>query len=406
MKPVATSERLQILDALRGFALLGILMVNFMIISWPSLWLDMLDLEHWQGLGNQIAIWLVHFVFENKFFSLFSFLFGIGFSVQWFKAKAEGTEFPAYYLKRQFILLGFGMLHGLLLWPGDFLVLYAVQGMALLLFRNCQTRTLLIWSAVFFLIPILLMASYYFASQSDPAMLAQLQTDFEQQIRPDLLAHIQNSWNLYPNGSLAETAAIRLNDTGRFYASMPFWFWNSFAMFLLGLYVGKRQIFQNLDQHKILIWRVLVMCGLLGLFGNVFFVKTLAEANVYVPNLATLLNALFFPIAIPTMTLFYVALFCTLREAKFFQKILQTLAPMGKIALSNYVMQSLIINVLLFSFGFGLYGQISPVLGLGVCLVIYFFQLWFSHWWTARHQFGPLEWVWRRLTYGKKVLHD
>lgn len=403
MKPVTTSERIQILDALRGFALLGILIVNFMIISWPSLWLDMLDQTYWTAPADRLAQWIVHFFFENKFFSLFSFLFGVGFAVQWFKAQEGGSNFSGYYLRRQLILLGIGALHAWLLWPGDFLVLYALQGMLLLLFRNCRERTLLIWAGIFFAVPVLLTAAFYFAAQADPAMMVRLQNDFSSVILPDLLQHINKSWTLYPNGTFSQTTAQRLNDTARFYASMPFWFWNSFAMFLVGLYAGKRRIFQNLGQHKGLIRRILYVCGPLGLIANFYFVQTQTSANVYVPNAAMLWNAVLFPLSNPTMTLFYMALFCTFREVAIFQKFMQALAPMGKIALTNYISQSLICNLLLFSFGLGLYGRISPFYGLLVCLGIYLAQLLFSYWWTQHWRFGPVEWIWRRLTYGRTV---
>ena len=133
MQAITKTERIAIIDALRGFALLGILMVNWMIMSWPQIWADMLNAEVWTSTIDKASIWIVHYFFEYKFFSLFSFLFGVGFTVQYFKAEKEKTPFAPYYLKRQSVLFLIGALHALLLWPGDFLVLYSVQGILLLI---------------------------------------------------------------------------------------------------------------------------------------------------------------------------------------------------------------------------------------------------------------------------------
>jgi uncharacterized protein len=399
IQPVLKSERILLMDALRGFALLGILMVNWMIMSWPQLWTDMLHLEKWTSSVDKAAIWLIHYLFEFKFFSLFSFLFGLGFALQFLKAETKGGNFAPYYLRRQILLLLIGACHALLLWPGDFLVLYALQGMLLLLFRKAKEQTLLVWSAIFFLIPLLLSMAFYGYATSGEEAIAQLRNDFEQVIRPDLLQHIERSYAMYPSENTADVWDIKLNDTKRFYESIPFWWWNSFAMFLLGLYAGKRKIFQRLDELKPILKKWWVVTSVLGFGGNVLFVWAYHLQNVFVPNSYNVVYAFMQILSVPTLTLFYVCSFCLLAQRVSGQKLLHLFAPMGKIALSCYVMQSLLVNLILFGFGLGLYGKISPAQGLLWCLGIYGFQLVFSHWYIRRFSYGPLEWIWRKLTY-------
>ncbi len=401
IQPVTKPERILLMDALRGFALLGILLVNWMIMSWPQIWTDMLHLEKWTGSLDKAAIWLIHYLFEYKFFSLFSFLFGVGFALQYLKAESKGESFVPYYLRRQFLLLLIGACHAILLWPGDFLVLYAIQGMLLLFFRKATERTLLIWSAIFFLIPLLLSSAFYGYATSGEEAVTQLRNDFEQNIRPDLLQHIDESYAMYPSENVADVWNIRMDDTARFYGSILFWWWNSFAMFLLGLYAGKKKVFQRLGELKSLLKKWWVVTGVMGLVGNAFFVWAYHLQNLFVPNGYNVVYAVMQIVSVPTMTFFYICSFCLIANHISGQKVLHLFAPMGKIALSNYVMQSLIVNLILFGFGLGLYGKISPANGLLWCIGIYGFQLLFSHWYVSRFTYGPLEWVWRKLTYSK-----
>jgi len=398
---VLKSERILLMDALRGFALLGILMVNWMIMSWPQLWTDMLHLEKWTSNIDKAAIWLIHYLFEYKFFSLFSFLFGMGFAVQFMKAKDNGENFIPYYLRRQFLLLLIGIAHAWLLWPGDFLVLYALQGMLLIIFRKAREKTLLIWSVVFLLIPFLMSLAFYAFASSGEEAITMLRNDFEKVIRPDIINHIEQSYAMYPSDNAADVWKIRINDTGRFYESLPFWWWNSFAMFLLGLYAGKKRFFQRLGELNPLIWKLWIVTAIFGFGGNVIFVWAYHLQNLFVPNEYNVIYAFMQILSVPSLTTFYVCSFALLSQNISGQKLLSIFAPMGRIALTNYVMQSLIISLILFGFGMGYYGKIAPSWGILCCLGIFSFQLLFSHWYVRYFSYGPLEWIWRKFTYLK-----
>ncbi|MBK6611431.1 MAG: DUF418 domain-containing protein [Sphingobacteriales bacterium] len=294
-----------------------------------------------------------------------------------------------------------GIFHALLLWPGDFLVLYAIQGLLLLLFRKAQPKTILIFSIIFFLIPILLTLTFYLAVANDASLMSQLQNDFKNIITPDLIQHNEKSYSIYPSGNFIDVFVMRMDDTLRFYQSLPFWWWNSFAMFLLGLYAGKKQYFQRIEELKSKIKYIFYLSGILGITGNIVFVWAYFHQNLFVPNIYNVINSIFHFIAVPTMTIFYITGIYLLSKVRVGEVIVELLAPMGKIALTNYVMQSLFCNILLFGFGFGLYGKISPSEGLVFCILIWLIQMLLSNWYVKRYSLGPLEYLWRKAAYKK-----
>src|SRR5262245_35596675 len=159
--PVSSEERIPLLDALRGFALCGILVINIKVFSGFGLSLDAFpDAAARLGPGTDSVELLTKWFVDGKFYSIFSFLFGLGFSIQ--LARSEGKPgWLGIYARRLRILLLFGLVHAFLLWFGDILWFYSLAGFALLAFRNLQPRTILIWAAVFLLLPIPFYAASY-----------------------------------------------------------------------------------------------------------------------------------------------------------------------------------------------------------------------------------------------------
>src|SRR3989338_9565329 len=139
--PVPPSQRLEVIDVLRGWAVFGILLVNMQVFSGPG---DPLREELWTGTAERAAMQLVLFLADSKFWTLFSFLFGLGFALQMRRAEARGAPFLPLYLRRLAVLLVIGLLHAFLLWTGDVLHIYALLGFLLLLFRTCSARTILL----------------------------------------------------------------------------------------------------------------------------------------------------------------------------------------------------------------------------------------------------------------------
>jgi uncharacterized protein len=402
MQPTPVHERIEVLDIIRGFALFGILLVNMAFYSSP-IYLYVTNLHWWTGTADQIAQWLIRFLAENKFYSLFSFLFGLGLELQMSRTEARGAGFVPLYVRRMLILFVIGLLHGALLWAGDILVPYAVMGFLLLLFRHRQPKTILKWAVVCLLIPVLIMG-LAFAALELGRMVPQAAEEINAQFARNAAEYeslIHQSFKVYAAGTFSEVMGQRLRDLGFSYAEFFFLAPNVFALFLLGLYAGKQKIFHNIPSHLPFIRRVFWRGLGLGVFGNLVFAILRAEANPAEPTLPGFLYTTALAFGAPALCFFYVASIIRLAQHKVWCKYVSYLAAVGRTAISNYLFQSLVCTTIFLSYGFGLYGKVGPAAGLALTIVIFVVQVVLSQWWLKRFQFGPVEWLWRSLTYGR-----
>ena len=401
--PILPQERIEVLDILRGFAILGILFVNMAFFSSPF-YLLVTDVKLWTGGADRLAVWLIRFFAEGKFYSLFSFLFGLGFVLQMRRAESRGARFAPFYRRRLFVLLLIGLAHAFLLWPGDILAVYAVIGFLLLLFRARSQKTVVVWAIISLLILIVITAvgvGFIELSRSIPEAAAQIDKAFAETVaRYESL--IEQSLRVYSQGSFREIMAQRAQDTGFMYLILVFWGPNILAMFLIGLYVGRRKLLQNVTAHLPLIRKVMWWGLGLGLVCNLIFVVARESSNPVVPSLTTLVYTVFFAIGAPALCFFYVSAIILLVQREVWRKRLAPLAAVGRMALSNYLFQSLICTTIFYSYGLGLYGKVGPAVGMVLTVVIFIIQVALSGWWLRRFKFGPFEWFWRSLTYGKR----
>ncbi len=211
--PVRQSERIQIVDILRGFALFGILLVNMELFSHP-IQSFVLPADPNMPWYDQVAQWLVRFLAEGKFYALFSFLFGLGLTLQMGRVEARGGRFAPLYARRLLVLLVIGVIHAFFIWIGDILMLYALLGFVLLLFRKAKPRTLLIWAVIFWALPILFnfgSAGLIALARSDPGAGAQIDTVFANQIVA-YQAEAVHALAVYSGGTFAEITAQRASD--------------------------------------------------------------------------------------------------------------------------------------------------------------------------------------------------
>ena len=399
--PVARSERIQVIDILRGFALLGILLVNMELFSNPMQQV-FLGLKEWTSAADQLAVWGIRFLAEGKFYSLFSFLFGLGFALQIQRAEARGTRFVPFYLRRLFILLLIGLAHAIFIWTGDILVLYAVMGaVLLLLFRGRAPRTLLIWCGVMLTATILISAALtglVALAQLSPEAAAEMSRDFAES-EANMLAAAEEAGRVFATGSFMEITRQRLSDLSFMYAYVVFLAFNVLAMFLLGLYAGRREIFRDISAHVPLFRRVLWWGLPIGITGNLVYVIFLEGAVRNEPSWQTLLAVIGQTIGAPALAMSYVAAITLLVQHDAWRARLGPLAAVGRMALTNYLLQSLVATTIFYGYGFGLFGQIGPAVGILLTLAIFTAQIPLSVWWMGRFQFGPVEWLWRTLTY-------
>lgn len=398
--PVSARERIAVIDVVRGFALFGVLLVNMMYFAWPA-YRQVLELSIWQHPVDQVSNALLLFLAEGKFFTLFSLLFGLGLSLQ--MQRSEGIV--GRFMRRMVVLLAFGCLHIGLLWYGDILVLYAVLGVVLLLFRNCKPRTLLRWVLVMLVLPVLLSAGLVGLvnlAERDPDIAAEVQAGFEASTQ-EYSELYEQAIATYRSSQFADIVSVRLGEYAFSILGIGLngMFFTVFAMFLLGLYIGKRNILHDVPAHLPLFRRVRAWGFAVGLIANAVYAWSYYNSNLAVPSLPGLIGTVCFVFGASALCLAYASSIILLFQRAPWQQRLTPLAAVGRMALSNYLTQSIIATSLFFGYGLGWYASVGPSLGIIITVVIFAGQLVVSRWWLQRYRFGPAEWLWRSLSYGR-----
>ena len=402
MTPVKGKERIQIIDSLRGFALLGILLVNMALFINP-IYEVLFPLGPEASWLDRAADWLIRLLAEGKFYSLFSLLFGLGFAIQFGRAQERNTSIVPLYMRRMFFLLLFGMAHAFLIWTGDILIIYALLGFVLILFRKARPNTLLIWIGIILFGYIAFLTLGVVAMEvgrlEPTAAVAIDQSVAEQEAF--FRAEADRAYEIYSQGSFAEVTRYRIEEYSTFIAvgglgMLP----GVFIMFLVGLYIGKRRLFQEVEENLALFRRLMWWGLAIGLPANLIYASLLPMAPsrldfnllIYVATMGQVIGG-------PALCLFYVGGLTLLSRRAPWGDRLQILAPVGRMALTNYLLQSIICTTIFYGYGLGLLGQMGAAAGLLLTLLIFGLQIPFSHWWMARFRYGPFEWLWRSLAY-------
>ncbi|MBI3932492.1 MAG: DUF418 domain-containing protein [Acidobacteria bacterium] len=413
LAPVAQAARVVEMDYVRGLAVLGILLVNVPLYNGPFGVYFGNETSGWfQGFWDQAALWFVRIFAEAKFYTLFSLLFGVGFGVQLTRATARrAPRFGRLYGRRLGVLLFLGLVHQYLFWVGDVLHVYALYGFILLLFRKRSPKTVLIWALGLMLIPAVGGAGYFtvqsLRGKLTPSAEAQRQLDRRIQM-PVKLAQFDDVKRTYASGAWREVHLLRATQSVmRIPAELGWGLFEVLPMFLLGLWVARTGVVENLGQHLPLMRR-LFQLGLAGAGLTLLVAAWHAELGPQ-PSIAQM-----FPFFVtshvvvrPLHALWYATGIVLLVQQEAWRRRLAPLAAAGRMAATNYVGQTLICVALFYGaafgpFGLGLFGRTGFAAGLALTFLVWAFQLWFSQWWLARHPYGPLEWLWRSLTYGRR----
>jgi uncharacterized protein len=402
LDPVAPSERIQVLDILRGFALLGILAVNMQLFSSP-IYLALTGLQEWEEPMDRVADGLISYFAQGKFYPIFSFLFGLGMALQYQRATERGTaQFGLVYARRLFVLLGIGMIHAFLIWEGDILLVYALLGFLLLLFAQRREKTLLIWAGICLVLPVLIAGAVFgvvFLASMIPEAAAQIEGAFSGQ-ESYYQQRAEETIQAFAHGTYGEIFRQRLANLAFLYKVSFFYLPIIFGMFLLGLFAAKHRLFHHVPDHLGFFRRVLLWAGPVGLIGNtVFFLSSDAQSE----NPASLwfvAGTAGLSLGATALALCYVSGLTLLAQREWWRRRLAWLAPVGRMALTNYLAQSLICTTIFYSYGLALFGRVGPAAGLLLTFGIFIVQIFWSRWWMSRFRFGPAEWLWRRLTYG------
>lgn len=390
MQPLQPARRIEAVDILRGVAILGIFFINMLSYAGnftaPSAQAHSLD---------RAVVWIVRFVAQAKFYTLFSFLFGWGMAIQMERAQQKNVPFVPHYIRRMLSLLIIGLVHALLIWDGDILVTYALLGLLLLCFHKASNRVLLVAGGVCILIPVLLSLPGPMAAFREwyAALQAPLRSAMAIGYRNDILVQ----------GSYLQAVAHRWHKLLYSYTNSIYWGPHVFGMFLWGLYAGRRHIFRHLSAHTGLLRRVLWGGLLMGLPLNLLFI-VVTDAPQRVPaiwyDLATRGAR---TLAGSALSLAYAVIIVRLAHRPRWHARLAPLASVGRMGLSNYLTQSVLCTLIFYGYGLGLYGRVGATAAFLLMLVIYRLQIGASGWWLRRFRYGPVEWLWRTMTYGRRV---
>lgn len=391
MAPVAAAERIEILDVLRGTALFGILAANMRGFAAPGSAYGRPDLL-FPGFADRLTQGLLDVFVSSKCLTLFAFLFGIGFAVQMSRAEERGVRPASFYPRRLLVLLGLGLVHGVLIWWGDILVSYALAGFLLLPFRARQPRTVLRWAQGLLLALLVVMCTAFVAAQFQAPNRTPRQDPMQETARVIRLVH---------EGSPADLVAENARTWVEWIPSdLAIVIW--LPTFLFGLWVGRQGIPRRLDAHAGSlrgICRVALPVGLGLSTAGVILRLTQAGPPQGPPGPLTFARALFEMFGPLVLALGYATGLALLARHEAWRLRLSPAAAVGRMALTNYLMQS-VVGVALFTTT-GLFGRVGPALLLFPTVAVFAGQVWLSNWWLARFRFGPVEWLWRSLTYGR-----
>ena len=405
--PIPQSKRIIDLDILRGIALFGILVVNLQLFAHPlfSLITETGQFQEWY---NQLAASFIHVFFEGKFITLFSFLFGIGFYIFAQRLKLKEMSFYPVFLRRMGLLFFIGFLHAWLLWSGDILVPYAIGGFLLMLFFKRKDKTIKVWMGILvggmILLFAVLMLLVMFA-MNIPDVAEGITEGFVQQ-ELEYAELTQRGYDVHESGSYSEIMAYRGEERSFVWLGMllsPAGLAYILAIFLFGLFIGRKGILDNPQAFRDYFIRNWKRNMLIGLPFSIFYAITYKYVDLIFFNYWYFLQIIAFFLGTPFLCFAYVGLILKMIQKAGEGRWLSQFAPVGRMALTNYLMQSVICTTIFSGYGFGLYGKLSPIMVLPIAIVLFALQVWFSKWYFTRYRMGPMERLWRMGTYLKRI---
>jgi len=394
------SERIPVLDVLRGFALMGILIMNMPGFSYSG-WHEADGSHVWPSAVDQLAEQVRDALFSGKFNSLFSLLFGLGFTIQFARMQqADPARAGRMYLRRLSVLLVLGLLHACVFWYGDVLHVYALLGIVLLFaLRHVGDRGLL-W---------LIGGCLLYSVLSSLLRVAFTTPAFVDARVAEALATADRMDASFGHGGFRDAALENARLVAHDYGSL-YDLWGTFGWYvsmtltmLIGVLAGRRRWAQRIPELMPQVRRLGWICLVLGL--------TLSAASTVIwelnrtpgPTLIKTLAGLFYNVSRPALMLFYVMAIVQLFHRPGWAGLFRPLAAAGRMPLTNYLMQTALCTAIFNGWGLGLWGQVGPAAGLVLSLALFFgIQVPWSLWWLRRHERGPLEALWSRLTYGAR----
>ncbi len=417
--PVEASRRIGSLDTLRGVAVLGILVMNIYFFAMPMpAYMNPLI---WGGTElHNIATWFVtHALFDQKFLSIFAMLFGAGIVLMTGRAEKQTRRARRIYFRRQFWLIVIGLLHAYLLWHGDILFAYAFAGLIAFLFRHLSPRKLLI--AACLLLPVTavfnVLFSYQFEQLSAQATAIRASEEAGLEIDADARALLER-WELQRDiyqpspevvqeeiaafkGSYPEIFRHRDGMAALFqFGAIMIFSWRFVALMLIGMALFKLDVLtarRSPDFYR----GMMIACYAIGLPMTVYSGMDLYARGfdaLYIARVGGIPNY----VGSVIVALGHIALVMLILKTGYLERLMARFAAVGRMALTNYLMHSAILTTVFYGYGLGLFGEVQRFAQMGFVAGVIGLQLVLSPWWLARYRFGPVEWLWRSLTYWRR----
>jgi len=393
-QPTQLSERIVSLDVLRGFAILGILIMNIQSFSMigaaylnPMAYGDLTGANKW--------VWMLSHVFADmKFMTIFSMLFGAGVVLFTERLRNKGINSLAIHYRRTFWLLVLGLVHAYLLWYGDILVCYAINALWIVLLRRLKPRTLLIiglsiFSVAFVLYLLTGISIPYMPEESKVGMLEGWLPDAEL-INKEITAY-RGSWLQQMDERIKEAIMMQ---TVVFFIQTG---WRAGGLMLIGMALLKWGIL-SARKSKSFYLKLIAICLIPGFALVVYGMKTNFDAGFSL-EYSFFLGSQFNYWGSLLVSLGYIGLVMLCVKSDLLKFLKKSLQAVGQMALTNYLLQTIICTLIFYGHGFGLYGKVERKEQILIVFVVWIFQLIVSPIWIKYFRFGPFEWLWRSLTY-------
>ncbi|MDV6376929.1 DUF418 domain-containing protein [Sporosarcina sp. GW1-11] len=388
LTPTPLTERVEGLDFLRGIALLGIFIANMLHFHSPYAYMD--PYSWFSAPGEQSTFKLIDIFIEASFYPLFAMLFGYGLNMQYEKSLKNQTSFAPFIARRLGVLMVFGLIHALLIWSGDILFTYALMGFVMIAVVRIPKKWLLSLALVLYLVPTLLV--YVFLTISRKGNANSLLDGFVD------IQQIELAISAYAKGTFGEIFAFRAIEF------MTFQLIGSITavviilpLLMLGAAFSKWKMIENIFKMRWKLVAVMVSFITAGVvlksipywdapkFENIFLVQSIVGG--------------------PILAIGYAALFLLLWQIPFLKIITKPFANIGRMAFTTYIMQSIIATLIFYSYGAGLYGKVDIETGTMLAVGIFAIQLIFAQVWLSKFRMGPLEFIWRKLSYEKNFVN-
>jgi uncharacterized protein len=372
--PVEPGERALALDALRGIALFGVLMVNLLTIFRVSLFQQFVPTTGGHGsAADQLVARVLVVGFEWKAFTLFSLLFGVGLAAQYERVRGRGIAFATYIARRLGFLLVLGLAHLFLVWNGDVLTLYAVIGALAAPLLRLPVRVLLALGVALLVVHVLPLPF--------PTPFASAEA---------LQAHVAEANRVYGFGTFGEALAFRVREVRPIAALLLWTAPRTLGLFLLGASAWRAGLFRG--EHPLLLRATSVLGLVFG--GGVVWAESSGAVDFRAwREVASRWGAI-------GLAFGYGATVLVAFERASLARALALFAPVGRMALTSYVTQSIVLGALFYGWGLGLFGRLGEAKAALIGVALFGVQLAVSALWLRRYRFGPIEWLWRSFTYG------